>query len=245
MAFGTPYTIGQAQSTVSSLTYTVPVTTTTSAHDSIQLAATGTSTTVAVSMIDSQGNTYVLESSFGSSTTQGIALFTCADAAVPLVSGTDSFTVTWSAANANDKAFWAVGVSGAGAVDLVPAITSSTASTNPTIASGTLNHASEILFAFFNTGEIGGVPSAMSGGFTNLGTYTNGTFNYLTCGYQVVAATTSVTCGITTASAKYVAAMVTQQAASGTSPTPAAAAGTGVPVAPVPSAALNMTIQGV
>ena len=209
-----PYLIGTADSNANSATLTIAVATATAAGDAIVVAAANSGTTAVSGVTDSKGNTYTSETSTASQISTSVWV---ANGPTTALTTSDTITVTYAATNTNVKAAVAGGVTGYSAVDVTPAPASNGGSINPSIASGTLAQAAEVIWFIFANGNGGGSPT----GFTNctsLGTASGNSAEFLTLAYDVVSATTSVTGSCTIATTKWAALCVSLKALAGPVP---------------------------
>lgn len=199
-----PYLIGTVVSTLSNLV--IPVATGTAATDYIYVSADSALTgPVVTGVTDSKGNTYTQRTQVG--TNIPTAVWT-SPGGTALVAGVDTITVTFAAGTQNKDAM-AVGVPNlpAAAVDNVPAGTTGS-STTPSITSGALAQANEVVLATIGNANGGGAP-AWAAGWNVVNTLHTGSNAYLSVAYQNVSSASPVTASATIVSANWNMGMVT------------------------------------
>jgi hypothetical protein len=206
---GTPYLIGSIATIASGNTAVAGVTTATAEGDAIVVAATNSGALTVTGVTDTPGNSYrqVVSSAAEFTSSMWVAdTVNNLDGTLQLTTA-DTITVTYSGTSVNSRNVVAGGATGYSGVDVTPAVASAASGTSPAIASGTLAQASEVLWAAFVNGNGGGAPSAFTN-CTNLATAETGPDEFLSLAYEVVDATTSVTCGCTIASSKWQAMLL-------------------------------------
>jgi hypothetical protein len=171
-AVGTPYALGHTTSTSSTNQVSLTVSATSGLGDAIIVGISEAVTANAIAGVnDSQGNTY-LPVATQTSTGVRAAMWVALNCAV-LTNGTGVIVVTFGAAAATAKgiaAFGCKGVANAAAVDAIPTPTTGT-STSPSITSGTLVQAPEVVIALEANVAAGGAitwsgsPGATIAGF--------------------------------------------------------------------------------
>src|SRR6202046_5135222 len=173
MALGTPYLIGSASQKAATATLVISVGSTaagstgpghsTVAGDPIVVGASIQSTETITNVQDSQGNSYAtFVNATAINSTMWVALNTTA-----LVSGTDTITITYSGSTSLAQNAAAVGCSGvatASAVDITVQATGTSAT--PSVASGTLAQAAELLVSYEANAFSGGA-TLWGGGFVS------------------------------------------------------------------------------
>lgn len=214
---GTPVVIGSLSNATVQSSYTVPITTSSGVTDTIVISAS--SGTVAnnapnvTSVSDSQGNVYTsIPLNPTVNTVQVFTVWIKPDAA-PL-SNTDTVTVTFDAATNNQKNIFVIKCPGATtyyAVDQTVSNSLSTSGTNPSVTTGTLNYPNELALFFSNDGTAGGAPTAVGGGFTQLGsTLHAGSGLFSLAAYQLVTTEAPLTGSVTlTTSTNWSGAVIT------------------------------------
>lgn len=194
---GTPFTAGTLTSAASSATYSVPVSTPVPVGATVIVFAGAAGATSATSVTDSQGNAY---SANGFSTSnEYLAAFTCLSITTPLnpLAG-DAWTVTFSAANTQQKNVIAVAVTGGATFDNGAA--SNGSSTSPS-ATQTASQGNDVLIACIQNANAGGAPSGFN--LTTLTSLSPAGQQYTTVGYGYVTSAGSVTASATITSAPW------------------------------------------
>jgi hypothetical protein len=197
-------------SSTSASSYTVPVATAMASGDGLYVAASCSSpSTTVTGVTDTQGNTYTqrsAESGVTSTPSQSTWEATGSGGGAPVPLGTsDTITVTYSAANTNPKAIFAIGVPGWSATDTTATPTAATgASATPSLATGTLSTTSTTVLAVLTNGNSGGSPTSWGGSFTQLGSvHAASTSEWLTVAYLAVTTTTTVTASASVTSSNW------------------------------------------
>lgn len=190
MTIGTPVQVGTGASNATANTSTAAVSNASAAGDLlVVIVGTSTSTTTITSVTDTAGNTYTAANNIAG--TGNLRMFYCANAAALTTS--DVITAHYGATGGT-KLITAISVPGVATttpLDVNGAGTTATGTT-PSIATGTLAQAAEIVIGacWPNAGASDGYTE--SSGFTANSTPTLGT-NIMRSAYEVVAATTTQT----------------------------------------------------
>lgn len=200
MAIGTPSSLGTAISGTTSVSSKVFTTNAAITAGNLAVVAigwyNGGSSVVAISSVSDGTNTYTaaVTASSSGSTPSSIALYYCKNAAA--VASSASITVTW-ASNVLAQGIIAYQVSGVdktGPLDKTATYTSP-ATTTPSVSTGTLSQANEIIFGCAGGYNI--TSYTESSGFTSLASVFPNS-DATTLSYDTVTSTTSVTYAPTT-----------------------------------------------
>jgi hypothetical protein len=151
---GTPAFAGFTSSVTSSATYQVPMTTTPVPAGAVIVVFAGAAgATAATGVTDTQGNTYALAAS--SVTSEYLQAFTATAVNGLNPAAGDTWTVTFAAANTQNKNILAVMITGCQAADIAVAASGSSASPSVT---GTAAGGNEVLIACVQNANAGGTP---------------------------------------------------------------------------------------
>lgn len=194
-----PFVIGTTSSAVSSATYTVAVTTASPANNWILVAADASGATSASSVTDTQGNSYSAISV--NAVTQFASLF-LAQTANPL-STADTITVTYAAANTQQKNIIVMSAAGINANDTNGHANGT--STAPSVTSTTLLYGLELAVAVFSYANAGGALT-LAPGWTAISTVHTGTNQFTVVAYSISRLGTGVVTPTITASGTIVSA---------------------------------------
>jgi hypothetical protein len=223
-----PYFIGHnAVAGGAGTTMVISVTNGTTAGDEIHVSADAANGGPQVSQItDARGNVYTK----ASSSTSGIPVSNWTSPGPNALQPGDTITLTY-ATSAGAKNATVAGIPGlpANPIDNIPTPTSGT-STSPSITTGTLAQANEVVLATLASGNAGGAPS-WAAGWNLIDTNHRGASSdqYISCAYQIVSSTAPVTASATITSAIWGMCAVTFKAGTAVSST----ALVPVPAAPV------------
>lgn len=198
---GTPFTAGTLSSAASSATYSVPVSTPVPPGAAVTVFAGASGATAATGVTDSQGNTYALKSSSTSNEYLQAFTATAVTGLNPLAG--DTWTVTYGAANTQEKTVIAVAVTGASATDIATAANGSGTAMS---ATGSAADGNEVILACYQNANAGAAPSALS--LTSLTTLSPSGQQYMTAAYGYLTSDGSVTATGTIASAAWAVALV-------------------------------------
>jgi hypothetical protein len=213
---GTPVFAGFISTAASSATYAVPMTTAPVPPGAVIAVFAGASgATAATGVTDTQGNTYTLVAS--STSNEYLQAFTATAVTGLNPAAGDSLTVTFAAANGQNKNILAVAVTGCAAADIAVAANGSSASP---AAAGTAAGGSEVIVACVQNAAAGGSPS-FPASLTGLGILAPGGQQATSAAYGWVTRAGSASVSATVTSAPWAVIMLTFTAA------PPVAAGTG------------------
>jgi len=152
---GTPVFAGFTSSVASSATYAVPMTTAPVPPGAVIVVFAGASgATAATGVTDTQGNAYALAAS--STANEYLQAFTATAVTGLNPAAGDSLTVSFAAANSQNKNILAVAVTGCAAADIAVAANGSSASP---AAAGTAAGGNEVIIACVQNAAAGGTPS--------------------------------------------------------------------------------------
>jgi hypothetical protein len=151
---GTPVLAGSASTASSAASYPVPATAPVPPGAAVVVFAGAAGATAATGVTDTQGNTYALSASSTSGEYLQAFTATAVTGLNPLAG--DSWTVTFAAANAQNKNILAVTVAGCAAADAAVAAHGSSASPS---ATGTAAVGNEAILACVQNANAGGTPS--------------------------------------------------------------------------------------
>jgi hypothetical protein len=179
MSLGTPYALGSAANNAAASTLIIRVGTLvgsgsargSSTGDCLVVFASVNSTAEQISSVtDSQGNTWTKQSTVSGGEYDSACFI--APNAIALTAATDTITITYSSTSGNGKNAACVGVSGimpASPSDSAGNVTAfSASSASPSVTTGTLAEAGEIVFAWCDSGSAPGVGITWNGNFTSL-----------------------------------------------------------------------------
>src|ERR1700735_932911 len=223
MALGTPYLIGSASQKAATATLVISVGSTaagstgpghsTVAGDPIVVGASIQSTETITNVQDSQGNSYAtFVNATAINSTMWVALNTTA-----LVSGTDTITITYSGSTSLAQNAAAVGCSGvatASAVDITVQATGTSAT--PSVASGTLAQAAELLVSYEADAFAGGAITWGGSWVIQAGSIKDLSNHFSSIATQVVSSTASVTATGSITSALWEILLISLKAATAT-----------------------------
>jgi len=198
---GYPLVLFSASSAVSSTTYANGVTTTATIPGStVTVVASCSGATAATGVTDTAGNTYTLVQSV--TVNQQMQVFQCPNANV--LTSHDSITVTYAAANTQEKNITAIATAGVLPSGSVTDFSSSANGSGTAISvSGTPADYGDIVLLFVSDASAGGIPSAIPDGWTLLSQQHVATFQYTSIYYTANISAAAVTGSATIVSAAW------------------------------------------
>jgi hypothetical protein len=250
MAIGTPYEIGTGTSILGVNTVVIPVGHVTAAGDAIVVGASVNSTSETIpSCADSQSNKYVLVASHGTKYDGAMFIATAGSGGVNPTTAlglTDTITVTYSSLSVTGKNCGAIGCSGIAVASLVDAAAeaeNATGTSSPSVATGSLLLANELLCSWEDNGSAGGAITWSGSWSPTIPGFEAASSNqWSSMATQVVSSTASVTATGTITSAAWAIMVISlrglQPATAALTVTPAFAAATTHTVA----AAASLTV---
>jgi hypothetical protein len=203
---GYPLVLFSASSAVSSTTYANGVTTTATIPGStINVVASCSGATAATGVTDTAGNVYTLVQSV--TVNQQMQVFQCPNANV--LTSHDSITVTYAAANTQEKNITAIATAGVLPSGSVTDFSSSANGSGTAISvSGTPSEYGDIVLMFVSNASAGGIPSAIPDGWTLLSQQHVATFQYTSIYYTANISAAAVTGSATIVSAAWSAVIL-------------------------------------
>jgi len=202
---GYPQILFQASSAVSSATYANAVTITATAPGStISVVASSSGTTAATGVTDTAGNVYTLIQSVTAN--QYMQVFQCTNALA--LTSHDSITVTYAAANTQEKNIIAIATGGVLTTPNVDFSASANGSGTAVSVAGTPTSYGDLVLMFVSNASAGGIPSAIPDGWTLLAQQRISTFQYTSVYYTSNISAAAVTGSVTIASAAWSAVIM-------------------------------------
>ncbi len=220
---GYPAVLFSASSAVSSATYAnAVVLPSTVPGSTVTVVASSSGATAATGVTDTVGNTYTLIQSVTAN--QYMQVFQAVNATV--LTSHDSITVTYAAANTQEKNIIAMATAGVLTASVTDFSASANGSGTAVSVSGTPTNYGDLVMMFVSDASAGGIPSAIPDGWSLAAQQRVATFQYTSVYYTSNISTAVVTGSVTIASAAWSAIIL------GLSPSPALPASTSSP-APV------------
>jgi hypothetical protein len=204
---GTPYTAGSLSSAANQASYTVPATLPVPPGAAVTVFAGAAGATAATGVTDTQGNAYTAGPSSTASEYLQAFTATAVTGLNPLAS--DTWTVTFAAANAQNKNIIIAAVTGAAATDIGTAANGSSAA--PAVT-GTAANGTEIALACFQAASGAGAPAPSAPLITMTALTPGGQQDTVTC-YTMASRAGSLTASSTITSAPWAALLVSLTAA--------------------------------
>jgi hypothetical protein len=204
---GTPYTAGSLSSAASSATYAVPVNLPVPPGAAVTVFAGAAGATPSTGVTDSQGNTYALAAS--STVNENLQAFTATAVTGLNPLASDTWTVTFGAANTQNKNIIAIAVTGVSATGIGTSANGSSASPSVT---GTAGSGTEIVLACFQAASGAGAPAPAVPLITITALTPAGQQDTVAC-YTMPARAGAVTAAASITSAQWAALLVSLTAA--------------------------------